>query len=95
MRFTRRVATMLNTSPAAGAEEPASKMIGSTNPVASNRLASGGPANWLATISAEYICPLACSRSASSTTAGKNVWALLSWITSHVPSSNVATSSTR
>ena len=66
--------------------------IGSTKPAASSRLASGGPTNWLATISAEYIWPLACSRSASSTIAGRNVWALLSWSTSHVPSSIVATS---
>jgi hypothetical protein len=86
---------MLNTSPAARANDPASKRSGSANPVTSSRLASGGPANWLATISAAYICPLACSRSGSSTTAGRNVWALLSWSTSQVPSSNVAMSSTR
>ena len=59
----RFVTTMLKTSPAAAAKDPASKRIGSTKPVANRMLASGGPTNWLATISAAYIWPLACSRS--------------------------------
>ena len=74
----RFVTTMANTSPADTANVAASKTTGRTKPVNSRRLASGGPRNWLATISAEYIRPFARSRCWASTIAGMNVWALLS-----------------
>ena len=66
------------TSAADAANEPASTTNGRAKPTASSRPASGGPTNWLATISAEYSRPFARSRSASVTRAGMNVWALLS-----------------
>ena len=67
-----------NTSAAEAANVPASTTNGRANPTASSRPASGGPTNWLATVSAEYRRPLAFSRSRSTTRAGMNVWALLS-----------------
>ena len=74
----RFVATIANTSPADTANVAASNTTGRTKPVSSRMLASGGPRNWLATISAEYIRPFARSRCSASTIAGMNVWALLS-----------------
>jgi hypothetical protein len=44
---------MLNTSTAEAANEPASTTNGRANPMARSSPASGGPANWLATSSAE------------------------------------------
>ncbi len=51
--------------------------------------------NWLATLSALHIRPLAFSSWLVSTMAGRIVWAELSRSTSAMPSSNVASSTTR
>ena len=69
----RGVTTIAKTSAADTANVAASKNIGRAKPTSSSTLASGGPMNWLATNSAEYIRPLARSSSGFSTIAGMNV----------------------
>ena len=57
---------------------------------------SGGPRNWLATSLGRVQPPVGLLQVAgASTIAGMNVWALLSYSTSPMPSSSVATSTTR
>jgi hypothetical protein len=58
---------------------------GAESAAANRKLPAGGPANWLVTVSAAYMRPLAVSSRSGRTMAGIIAWAALSNSVSHTP----------
>jgi hypothetical protein len=85
---------MRNTSPAATANDPASKKNGRAKLIESIALPTIGPTKAFAVSSAPHNRPLAFSSNGASTMAGMSVWPQLSRSTSASPRNRVATRST-